>query len=55
MIHIQKGVRVMFLNNTLYENGIYNGSIGIIMISMTYNNIIIVLSNEILFLFIEKN
>ena len=31
MIHIQKGVRVMFLNNTLYENGIYNGSIGIIM------------------------
>ena len=30
-VQIQKGARIMFLNNTLYENGIYNGSIGIIM------------------------
>ncbi|CAB5298187.1 unnamed protein product [Rhizophagus irregularis] len=30
-IQIQKGARVMFLNNTLYENGICNGSIGIVM------------------------
>src|SRR6266498_2363467 len=30
-IQIQKGACVMFLNNTLYENGICNGSIGIIM------------------------
>src|ERR1043165_6742874 len=30
-IQIKKGARVMFLNNTLYDNGICNGSIGIIM------------------------
>ena len=30
-IQIQKGARIMFLNNTLYENGICNGSIGVIM------------------------
>ena len=30
-IQIQKGARVMFLNNTLYDNGICNGSIGIII------------------------
>jgi len=30
-IQIQKGARVMFLNNTLYNNGVCNGSIGIIM------------------------
>jgi hypothetical protein len=30
IIQIQRGARVMFLNNTLYSNGIYNGSIGII-------------------------
>src|SRR6266496_2968321 len=30
-IYIQKGARVMFLNNTLYENGICHSSIGIIM------------------------
>jgi ATP-dependent exoDNAse (exonuclease V) alpha subunit len=29
-IYIKKGARVMFLNNTLYDNGICNGSIGII-------------------------
>jgi ATP-dependent DNA helicase PIF1 len=30
-IQIKKGARVMFLNNTLFNNGICNGSIGIIM------------------------
>ncbi|GBB91204.1 hypothetical protein RclHR1_01840001 [Rhizophagus clarus] len=30
IIRIQRGTRVMFLNNTLYNNGIYNGSIWII-------------------------
>jgi ATP-dependent exoDNAse (exonuclease V) alpha subunit len=30
-VQIQKGACIMFLNNTLYENGIYNGSIGIII------------------------
>ena len=30
-IQIQKGAHIMFLNNTLYENGIYNSSISIII------------------------
>jgi len=30
-IQIQKGAHVMFLNNILYDNGICNGSIGIII------------------------
>src|SRR5438045_3943557 len=30
-LQIQKGAHIMFLNNTLYQNSICNGSIGIIM------------------------
>ncbi len=31
IVQIQKGAHVMFLNNTLYSDGICNGSIGIVM------------------------
>ncbi|CAG8517806.1 13382_t:CDS:2, partial [Dentiscutata heterogama] len=31
MLILQKGARVMYLDNALFEHGLYNGSIGIII------------------------